>query len=110
MHACGSITLLSTLLSLSTVVSSVTLDCSKIVAESVKWDISKLAGPRQVHELVRQGSQKNVIRNTTYTIDLCKPLKKVDEDSCPLDTRSESALHSAKIRPHDFRRGTSRCH
>lgn len=77
------------------------LDCKDVVTDKVHWDLSKLGGPKSVlHSLDEDAS----FRNTTFTIDLCRPLKRVsfdkipDSQQCPSGTRREST--SATRRTH----------
>lgn len=56
------------------------LDCSHIVVDKVSWDLSKLGGPKSV---LNSEDKTASFRNTTYTIDLCKPLKRVSFDKIP---------------------------
>lgn len=58
--------------------------------EKVHWDLSKLGGPKSALHSDPHGES---LRNTTYTIDLCKPLQRVNSDKipqsqqCPTGTR-----------------------
>lgn len=64
------------------------LDCTHVRADSIGFDLSKLGGPRSVVNNIFNPASS---RNTTYTIDICKPLKKVkniDKDiQCPNGSR-----------------------
>ncbi|ODH46701.1 hypothetical protein GX48_07206 [Paracoccidioides brasiliensis] len=61
--------------------SAITLDCDRIVVNRMSWDLSPLAGPHSVFNTVEHPP---TTINTTYTIDLCKPLK---DTECPSGTR-----------------------
>lgn len=66
------------------------LECSKIVVDGHKFDLTKLGGP---HSVVT--TQYNAIAeshmNTTYTLDVCNTLKKSGDapknEQCPMGTR-----------------------
>ena len=68
------------------------LDCGAILVEKQKFNLKSLGGP---HSVVTSQwysiSEKHL--NTTYTLDLCAPLKKSgDTDKhhqCPVGTRGE---------------------
>ncbi|KMU72143.1 hypothetical protein CISG_00452 [Coccidioides immitis RMSCC 3703] len=57
------------------------LDCTKIVVDAKTWDVSKLGGPHSVYNVVDHPPS---VINTTYTLDLCKPLPK--NSQCPSGT------------------------
>jgi len=85
-------TTLSTLalpLLFSTLASSITLNCENILVDKKKFNFGKLGGPHVLY--VNDESRPPAIHNTTYTIDLCQPLKKVKNipsaDQCPGGTR-----------------------
>lgn len=63
-------------------------DCSKIVLNKKPFDLSELGGPRSA---LGFENQDNSLKNTTYTIDICQPLKKKKgvskEEDCPNNTR-----------------------
>ena len=66
------------------------LDCTHIIADDVSFDLSELGGPRSVVNNIANPASS---LNTTYTIDICKPLKKVkniDKNiQCPNGSRSK---------------------
>jgi autophagy-related protein 27 len=68
------------------------LDCHNIQANGIKFDFSKLAGP---HSVITTQETPPTFRNTTYTIDLCNPLKRSGDvkkgDECPNGTWGESS-------------------
>ncbi|EKD19532.1 autophagy protein Atg27 [Drepanopeziza brunnea f. sp. 'multigermtubi' MB_m1] len=78
-------TVLSALLFPTLAAATGNFDCTKIVIDKThQWDLSTLGGPRSVmHSEDRGASWKN----TTYTIDICKPLKRAGKDACPGNTR-----------------------
>lgn len=75
--------------------SAVTIDCERIVVDGKRFDLSKLAGRHSVS--VHDTSRPPAEYNTTWTLDLCEPLKKVkgvpDLDQCPSGTRGRTILH-----------------
>lgn len=66
------------------------LDCSKIVTDEKIWDFSKIGGPRSVME---SHETPPTVVNTTYTIDICKDLKRSGDvkegEECPRGTQGE---------------------
>ncbi|KAK5107523.1 hypothetical protein LTR62_001053 [Meristemomyces frigidus] len=76
------------LLLLPTCISAVTLDCEHIRVSKKSFDLSPLGGPKTVHY---QQYLPPTISNTTFTLDLCKPLKRLSdlpkEEQCPSGTR-----------------------
>lgn len=52
--------------------SAVTLDCGSLQDDGQSWDLHQLGGPHSVFNAV---SNNLTIHNTTYTLDICKPLK-----------------------------------
>jgi len=82
--------LLLSMLFPSLIVAVGNLDCSQIVTDGKMWDLSELGGPRSVMD-----SHETALRwrNTTYTIDICKNLKRSDDipkdKQCPGGTRGE---------------------
>lgn len=69
-------------------ISAATLDCTHIRVDGQSFDLSKLGGPKTVHD-VRWESPS--IQNTTFTIDICDPLKRDSDakkgEECPGGTR-----------------------
>lgn len=56
------------------------IDCTHIRADGVSWDFAALGGPKSVVWTEKHWPSRS---ETTFTIDICKPLKKVgpkDED------------------------------
>ncbi|KAK3186608.1 type II membrane protein [Lecanicillium sp. MT-2017a] len=63
------------------------LDCKKIVADGHTFNLEKLSGPHSV-VTSKYSSLSDAYHNTTYTLDVCQPLKKKGKDkSCPNGTR-----------------------
>ena len=64
------------------------IDCSHIVIDKAPFDLSELDGPKSVLHSVDQGVS---LKNTTYTIDICKNLVRAKgvpkNDQCPSGTR-----------------------
>ena len=77
-----------TLLLVPAAVSAVQLDCKKILVDGQKFNFEKLGGPKTVHNIE---SKPPSIVNTTFTVDLCDPLKKEKdtkkEQNCLTGTR-----------------------
>jgi autophagy-related protein 27 len=67
------------------------IDCTHVVVDDTPFDLEKLGGARSVVHSVPEGPS---FTNTTYTIDICKPLGKAKdvnaEDQCPNGTRCRS--------------------
>lgn len=64
------------------------LRCDHVQAGGKKFDFSKLGGP---HSVVTSQHKPPIYLNTTYTVDLCRPLKKAKDapkrETCPNGTR-----------------------
>lgn len=65
------------------------LQCDSIVVENHKYDLSPLRGP---HSVVTTIAEAHAVYNTTYTLDLCAPLKRAGDnipatEQCPAGTR-----------------------
>jgi hypothetical protein len=73
--------------------------CGEIRVDKISFDLSSLGGPHSVKHTFDLGDKKE--RNSTYTIDLCQPLKKkknqndTDGTDCPNSSRSESRCQEA---------------
>jgi hypothetical protein len=69
---------------------AINLDCGNARADSESWNLKALGGPKSVLNSVDVGQSWE---NTTYTIDICAPLKRDDkvpeEEKCPGSTRSK---------------------
>lgn len=80
----------SLLLSIRAVIS---LDCSHIRHNHKKYNFEELHGPHSVSVVDHVPPS---IHNSTYTIDLCNPLKKKEgiprEDQCPTGTHGTKPL------------------
>ncbi|KAH8599508.1 autophagy-related protein 27-domain-containing protein [Bisporella sp. PMI_857] len=65
------------------------LDCAHLRKDNIGFDLSKLGGARSVVHNVDHGGISST--NTTYTIDICRPLGKVknvpSDRQCPNGTR-----------------------
>lgn len=79
---------ISPLLLLSATTSALSFDCNHIRVDEQSFNLEKLGGPKTVHHAVWASPS---IENTTFTIDICNPLKKDKEakknKDCPLGTR-----------------------
>ncbi|KAI3327852.1 autophagy-related protein 27 [Xylariaceae sp. AK1471] len=64
------------------------LDCKRIVADDQKFDLGNLGGP---HSVVTSWVDGASMHNTTYTVDICRALKKKGDakkgEECPNYTR-----------------------
>ncbi|KAI1825737.1 autophagy-related protein 27 [Xylaria intraflava] len=60
------------------------LACDHIVSDGQQYNLKALGGP---HSVVTSRVDGNRIHNTTYTVDICAPLKKKGDDQCPNYTR-----------------------
>lgn len=69
---------------------AVSFDCSRVVTDGVSFDLSKLTGPHSVSWIEEQPPS---VSNTTFTIDICQPLRKDsslnDKEQCETGTRGE---------------------
>lgn len=72
------------------------LDCSKILVDNVKFDISTLKGAHSVVDI--DDDSTGQATNTTYTFDLCAPLKR---DSDQRGGCMQGAWACAFERPYD---------
>jgi hypothetical protein len=76
------------------------IDCTKVVVDKTPFNLKELGGPRSVVHRVDEGPS---FTNTTYTIDICRPLGKAKhvntEDQCPNRTRRESPCFVASHPP-----------
>ena len=78
------------------------LDCRKIVADGHEFDLSKLEG---AHSVITSQRIDGKLHNTTYTTDICRPLKRKGdakpEDQCPSGTRGEHTCPQHQTLPRD---------
>lgn len=75
------------LLLLPAAISAVTFDCKNIVADKQHFNFEVLGGPKEINW---QRHTPPSITNTTYTVDICQPLKRTKEKSkeqCESGTR-----------------------
>ncbi len=93
-HPLASAAIISTIL-FPFLTSAMNLDCERIVTDKIHWDLSKLGGPKSTLYYEEEAS-----RRTTYTIDLCRPLKRVDKvdaaHQCPSGTRGKFLLSTLR--------------
>lgn len=71
----------------STLTSALTLDCTHIRVDKKKFNFEKLGGPHSI--TIIDKDRPPAIHNTTYTIDICHQLDKVDRpkaEQCPRGT------------------------
>lgn len=66
-------------------------DCGRLVKDKVNFDFKSLSGARSV--MISDSSKSVSYLNTTYTVDICRPLKPADdvpaEKRCPHGTRGK---------------------
>lgn len=71
-------------------VTSYNLDCSNIKLGDAKWNLKALDGPHSLYKITREFP---TVYNTTFTLDICRPLRKSKgkkkEEECPNGTRGE---------------------
>src|SRR5215469_15289169 len=72
------------LASLQTASAGLSFDCSKVVANRVKWNLSRLSGHKTVHWIY---SEPPTIKNFTFNLDICAPLGR---SSIPENEQCES--------------------
>ena len=62
-----------------TLITTLNLDCTYIVADKMTWNLEMLSGP---HSVSHTEETEEFSRNTTYTLDICRVLnyKGVDAD------------------------------
>ncbi|KZF24090.1 hypothetical protein L228DRAFT_244964 [Xylona heveae TC161] len=76
------------LLQFASLSSAITFDCEHVVVEGKSFDLSPLSGPHSV-SWVRPHPPS--LYNTTFTVDVCKPLKRTKgvpkDEECPSGTR-----------------------
>ena len=81
--------LLSIPLFISQLTTAVSLQCDNVQLDKKKFDLSKLSGRHSVW--VHDTSRPPAEYNTTWTINLCQPLEKLDgipsRNQCPAGTR-----------------------
>lgn len=98
------------LLLLPAVVSAVTFDCSHVRVDGQSFDLSELGGP---HSVWRIEDTPPSLLNTTFTIDVCSPLKKTKgvakDDECATGTRGTCAVLGSR-KPLESNRITSLRH
>jgi hypothetical protein len=67
------------------------LRCNHIVSNGQQFNLEKLHGPHSV--VTSHQIDDTTMRNTTYTVDICRPLKKKGgpkkSEQCPNGTRGE---------------------
>ena len=85
------LSLIYALLPLAHLAASVSIDCDHIRVDGKKFDLSKLAGRHAIS--IHDTSRPPAEYNTTWTVNLCAPLKKIngirDQDQCPAGTRGK---------------------
>lgn len=70
------------LVSFASLAAGINWDCSDIRVDGKKWDLSALGG---VHSVYSVTEHPPVTKNTTFTFDICRPLKKTE---CQTGTNS----------------------
>lgn len=81
----------------STTTSATPFNCEKLEADGHTYNLHGLAGP---HTVVTHEYARPTYHNTTYTLDLCAPLKRKGEvpreEACPDGTRGGFSLLTFK--------------
>jgi hypothetical protein len=89
-------TLFSIPLLLAQLSAAASIDCEHIRIGGKKFDVSNLAGRHNV--TVHDTSRPPAEYNTTWSLDLCAPLKKIDgvpdANQCPFGTRGRVIIYS----------------
>ena len=85
---CPHIRLSSVILLIPSLATATFLDCSDVRDDGVSFNFMPLEGP---HSLYRIKEQPNGFIKTTFTIDICRPLKKPEgvpkDEDCPNNSR-----------------------
>jgi hypothetical protein len=72
------------------------LDCRKIMTGNQQFNLEKLGGPHSVVTTLYESIPQTHL-NTTYTLDICAPLKKDGKakktEQCPNGTRGKLPNH-----------------
>lgn len=73
---------------------ALTFDCSQVVIGDFKFDLSPLGGP---HSVISLEQTPVSILNTTFTLDICKPLLKTGDKYTdpPTGSRGEYGVFDA---------------
>lgn len=71
--------------------------CNHVQVDGQKWNFQELAGPHSV--VTWQKQQPFEFVNSTYTLDLCAPLKKDGpaDESCPNGARGQYCAHAPPL-------------
>lgn len=76
--------------------SAVMLSCEHVRVDEQSFNLEKLGGPHSVVTTLREPPSHS---NTSYTVDICKPLKRKGdvpaEEQCPSGTRGGFPLPTA---------------
>ena len=87
--------LASLVLIYSTITSAISIDCSDIVVDKKQFNLKVLEGP---HALYTVRKHLPTITNTTFTIDICRPLEKTKGvpkgEDCPNGSRGNILTQS----------------
>ena len=82
---------LSLLLLLPSFINAITLDCSKIVVDKKKFNLKELDNPYTLYKVEKHFP---TVSNTTFTVNICRNLKKTkgaaEDEDCPNGTRGIS--------------------
>lgn len=93
---------LALLVALGPLRSSAMLRCDNVRVDGHSFDLSQLGGPHSV-VTSRYESIPDAHHNVTYTLDICKPLKKSGKakntEECPNGTRGEPPPSNSPPKP-----------
>ncbi|THY25835.1 hypothetical protein D6D01_04831 [Aureobasidium pullulans] len=76
----------------ATSTNAITLDCKDVLVKDQHFDLSELAGPHAVH-LIEETPPS--LSNTTFTIDICNPLKRTK--GVPKDNECQTGTYACGI-------------
>ena len=86
------------LLLLSNFANAITLDCQKIVADGQKFNLQSLDDPYTLYKIEKHPP---TISNTTFTLNICRPLKKdkdaAKDEDCPNGSRGEQVSSQSTV-------------
>ena len=85
---------------------AISFDCGNVLMDGYKFDLSPLDGPHSVWTI---DEHEPTYSNTTFTLDLCQPLKKSNGEDCPNGSRGTSlaAVNMNQLMPSSLRHRTS---
>lgn len=79
--------------------SAVMLSCEHVRVDKQSFNLEKLGGPHSVVTTLREPPSHS---NTTYTVDICKPLKRKGADEVPKEEQCPNGTRGVFPPPHSF--------